>query len=201
MSQNILDEKFLEWTDGLTPKEQRISVFYHVRDIPYKLITSLYDPEAALEGIFRENGGSCTPKHFLLGHMFERLGIPVQYASFHFIWNDPDLDYPKELREMAEQLPREYHLSLLAFINGRWVLVDATWDPPLEKGGLPVNHSWDGESDTLNAVHPLDKVVHRDIWERNDYTEKMRGRWTPDVRALRDRFFAGFNQWVEEFRH
>ncbi len=198
--ESIQDKKFHEWTDGLTPKEQRISVFYHVRDIPYKLITSLYDPDNAVQGALEANGGSCTPKHFLLGHMFQMLDIPVKYASFTFNWNDPEVHYPDDLREMADKLPAEYHLSCLAFINEKWVLVDATWDTPLERAGLPINHSWDGESDTLNAVHPIETAYHDTIWERNDYTTVKRGTWGAETIQRRDEFFEAFNAWVEGFR-
>jgi len=200
MSEEILTQKFNEWIDELGKVEQRISIFEHVRDIPYKLITELYNPKVAHEGILRYNGGSCTPKHFLLGYMLEKLGIPIRYTTFPFSWNAPDVQYPVDLRRMAEQLPTEYHLACRAFIDGRWVLVDATWDIPLKRAGFPVNESWDGVSDTLNAVMPLEEIEHQDIWERSRFTDEHRGRYTPQEIEIRNSFIGGFNAWIEQVR-
>ena len=197
---DIIDKAFHDWTDGLEPLAQRISVFEHIRDIPYKLITKLYDPDHALIGLIDGNAGSCTPKHFLLGHMFDRLGLEVRYATYPFLWDAPDVDYPPEMRELAKLLPPEYHLSCLIKVNGDWKIVDATWDIPLEMGGLPVNHSWDGISETKNAVTPIETIEHASIAERNDFTLEKRGVWSDEVLELRDRFFGLFNEWVESFR-
>lgn len=200
MNRDIIELKFNEWTNGLDPLEQRISVYEHIRDIPYKLITKLYDPSLALIGLLEGNAGSCTPKHFLLGHMFDRLGLEVRYVTSVFDWDAPGVDYPSHLREMAKRLPPEYHLSCLVLLDGSWKLVDATWDIPLEKGGVPVNHSWDGISVTKNAVMPIATIEHRSMAERNQYTLEKRGAWSEDVLGLRDRFFEDFNEWVESFR-
>lgn len=200
MNRDVIELKFNEWTDGLKPLEQRISVYEHIRDIPYKLITKLYDPSLALIGLLEGNAGSCTPKHFLLGHMFEHLGLDVRYVTSVFDWDAPDVGYPPHLREMAKRLPPEYHLSCLVLLDGSWKLVDATWDIPLEKVGLSVNHSWDGSSETKNAVTPMATIEHRSMAERNKYTLEKRGAWSEDVLELRDRFFEEFNTWVESFR-
>jgi hypothetical protein len=197
---SIIDKAFHEWTDGLDPLAQRISVFEHIRDIPYKLITKLYDPDHALVGLIDGNAGSCTPKHFLLGHMFERLGLEVRYVSSPFNWDSPAVNYPPKMRGIAKLLPPEYHLSCLVKLEGEWKLVDATWDLPLEKGGLSVNHSWDGISETLNAVTPLERIEHDSIAGRNAFTLEQRGTWSEETLQLRDRFFGQFNDWVASFR-
>ncbi len=200
MDRDIVERKFHEWTDGLDPVAQRISVFEHIRDIPYALITRLYDPDQALVGLIDGNAGSCTPKHFLLGHMFGRLGIDVRFVTSPFVWDAPDLDYSEEMREIAKQLPPEYHLSCLVKLEGKWKLIDATWDLPLEKAGLPVNHSWDGVSETINAVMPLQRIEHDSIDDRNTFTLQRRGAWSDETLEMRDRFFKLFNEWVASFR-
>lgn len=200
MDRDNVELKFHEWTDGLNSIAQRISVFEHIRDIPYALITSLYDPEKALSGLIDGNAGSCTPKHFLLGDMFQRLGLKVRYITSTFIWDSPAVDYSPEMRELSKKLPPEYHLSCLVLIDEKWVLVDATWDIPLEKGGLPVNHTWDGFSETKNAVTPLEMIEHLSIAERNDFTLMMRGAWSNEILELRDHFFGLFNEWVGSMR-
>jgi hypothetical protein len=45
----LVDEKFREWTAGLDVKNSRISVFEHIRDIPYSLAVPMTDLETAPE--------------------------------------------------------------------------------------------------------------------------------------------------------
>ena len=59
---------------------------------------------------------------------------------------------------MARTMPPVHHLACKVFINGRYIIVDATVDPPLGNIGLSVNKFWDGESDTLLPVPPAGEV-------------------------------------------
>src|SRR5690606_1833186 len=96
--------------------------------------------------------GSCTPKHFLLRDMYERLGLLTLYAVYPFRWSDLEVDYPPFLRDLARAVPISYHLACKVEIEGRLVLVDATVDRPLRRLGLPVNENWDGRSSMLLPV-------------------------------------------------
>ena len=40
----LANRKFAEWTDGLDPHQSRISIFEHIRDIPYSLSVPPADP-------------------------------------------------------------------------------------------------------------------------------------------------------------
>jgi len=155
----LVDEKYRDWTTGLDGKDALISVFEHIRDIPYSLAIPMTDPATAPEQLLSVGKGYCGPKHFLLAEMFRRLGFETVYATFAFLWDDPDLRYPPQLRRLARGLPVAHHLACRARIDNMWVLVDATWDLPLASGGFPVNRHWDGHSDTLCAVKPLRSVV------------------------------------------
>ena len=53
------------------------------------------DPATAPERILELGKGSCGPKHYLLAEMYRRLGFDVVYATFPFLWDDPDLQYPR----------------------------------------------------------------------------------------------------------
>lgn len=200
LKQDFLIKTFDEWTAGLNSPEDRISVFEKIRDIPYGLVPKPKDPLARPAGMLEKNRGSCSPKHFLLGMFFERLGIPVQYASCRFLWSDLKLPYPEHLKEMLPGLPFEYHLICRAFINNRWILLDATWDPPLAKGGFLVNKKWDGVSDTQNAISSLKEVSHNNLEERIDYLKQKRGLYTGKERELYQKFMIGFNSWLENIR-
>jgi hypothetical protein len=153
----ILDEKFHEWADGIDPVQARITIFEKIRDIPYAIVPELIDSERYIN-ILKFGRGSCTPKHFLLGEMFQRLGMAVLFSVYSFRWgNRTDIldNYPAKLRQMAESQPMGHHLACKVEINDRMVLVDATLDSPLVKLGLPVNMKWDGFSDTLLPMVPI----------------------------------------------
>jgi hypothetical protein len=225
----LVDKKFREWTAGLDAKEAMISVFQHIRDIPYSLAVPMTDPKTAPEQILALGRGYCGPKHYLLAEMFRKLGIDVVYATFPFIWDDPDLQYPPELRRLAGCLPVAHHLACRVRINDRWVLVDATWDPPLRQAGFPVNEQWDGRADTLCAVKPLRSAVRmafcrtmtnescrngrerdlnpldgeQDPGDAEDHVRYYRektGMRTPEEMGRIRRFYREFDAWLQEIR-
>ena len=156
---SVVDKKFYEWTKSLDTRESMVSIFQHIRDIPYSLSVPITDAITSPEQLLIAGKGSCGPKHYLLAEMFRKLNMSVVYATIAFSWNDPDLRYPHGLRKLAGKLPVAYHLACRVQVGCRWILVDATWDPPLVKGGFPVNDPWDGYSETRCAVKPLKHQV------------------------------------------
>lgn len=180
---SLVNVYFQDWTLGLDSFQSRISIFEHIRNIPYSLSVRMTDPKTAPEQILAEGKGYCGPKHYLLAEMYRKLGLEVVYATFPFLWNDPDLRYPPDLRSLAAAVPVAYHLACRVRINGRWVLVDATWDPALAKGGFPINDLWDGLSDTRCAVKPLRAAV-RTAYCRTATNEPCRDRSTRDLNSL-----------------
>jgi hypothetical protein len=156
---SLLNDTFAEWTHGLDTRGSMISIFSHIRDIPYSLSVPMSGPKTSGEQLLVAGKGSCGPKHYLLGEMFRKLNVSVVYATIAFSWNDPDIHYPPGLRELAARLPVAHHLACRVQVGCRWILVDATWDLPLAKAGFPVNDHWDGYSDTRCAVKPLKSPV------------------------------------------
>jgi hypothetical protein len=132
--------------------------------------------------------------------MFQRLKIPIEYATYPFYWNDPDIRYPSQLRELADELPLEYHVACKAYLAGRWVLVDATWDSPLKKAGFPINESWDGVNDTKNAVKPLDEIIHKNVQERIEFMKSKNASCSEKDYLLFRNFYDKLNIWLEEIR-
>ncbi len=226
---SAIDTRFREWIHGLDPRGARISIFQHIRDIPYSLHPPMTDPKTAPYQILESGRGSCGPKHYLMAEMYRRLGLEVAFATIPFVWNDPDIRYPPKLRELASGLPVSYHLACRVRIDSRWVLVDATWDRPLKRAGFPVNEFWDGRSDTLCAVKPLKSAVrtafchtvtnepcrqggggglnpldgeldHMDREDRARYYREKTGLRTPEeIHRIRE-FFEKFDRWLETLR-
>ena len=197
---DIVEQRFEEWTLGKGPREQRVSIFNRIRDIPYRVVPELTDWHVSPRKLLELGCGSCSPKHFLLGHMFANLDIPVTYVSFPYSWNQPQLDYPADLRKLSESLPIEYHLACKAQIEDRWVYVDATWDTPLRRAGFPVDESWDGISNTHIAVDPIDEIEHDTADARAAYVKQQKAGWTEEDHVRSAEFIEQFNAWLAELR-
>jgi hypothetical protein len=225
----LVQSAFHEWTYGLDTRESMCSIFSHIRDIPYSLVVPVNDAKTPQDQILVAGKGSCGAKHYLLADMFRNLKLTVVFATFPFLWNDPDLQYPPQLRTLAATLPVVHHLACRVQIGGRWVLVDATWDLPLAKAGFPVNGRWDGYSATKCAVKPLKSPVRtafcrtvtnepcrgkdeaafnpvdgeKDHWEEEErdryYSERVSLRSSGDVERTRQ-FSREFSSWLETVR-
>lgn len=201
MAQDIIDKIFDKWTAGLGPKEAKIAVFNRVRDIPYAIIPELRSPEAGPSGILEKNRGSCQPKHWLLAILFKKLNIPVKYATYPFRWKDCGIKFPPQIGKIIKDPPVSYHLAVKALIEGRWILVDATYDPGLAKAGFPVNENWDGVSSVKNAVNPIEEIIHDTPEERVRYETEKKLRHTEKEKAASAEFIDKLNEWLESVRN
>ena len=80
----------------------------------------------------------------IFNRMAAMLEIQTRYVTCPILWAEQKLDFPKDVLALASKLPTVYHLASQAFIDGKWIFVDATYDLPLEKIGAHVTRSWDG---------------------------------------------------------
>lgn len=181
---SLVKKTYAEWTDGLDTRQSMISIFTHIRNIPYSLSLPIPDPQTSMEHLLITGKGSCGPKHYLLAEMFRRLNLNTVYATIAFSWNDPDLHYPPDLRDLAARLSIAHHLACRVQVGCRWVLVDATWDPPLAKGGFPINDHWDGYSEMKWAVKPCKSSLRPNACtELNDESDEAEDRPEPGINA------------------
>jgi len=189
---DIIDHKLREWVQDKSARDARIAIYYRIRDIRYAIVPDLTNPEQYVH-MLRVDSGSCTPKHFLLCNMYQRIGLQVLYVIYPYRWNEFQVLYPPELRELAEAMPISYHLACKVDIDGRLALVDATLDPALQKVGLPVNEKWDGVRDTLLAVNPCgdEQLYH----PSEAYLMQPR---IADEKSLL--FYNELNSWLEKIR-
>jgi hypothetical protein len=188
---NPIEEKFKEWTRGRGAVEARVTIFEKVRDIPYAVVPEINNAQHYVR-MLTIGKGSCTPKHFLLRDLYEKLELPVLYVVYPFRWSDLEVDYPSWLRKLAEAVPTSYHLACKVEIGGNLVLVDATVDRPLRRLGLPVNDNWDGAGDMVLPVTPVgeEQVYHPS--EVGDYQAGY------DEASLH--FFSQMNAWLDRVR-
>lgn len=188
---NPIEEKFKEWTRGRRAVEARVSVFERIREIPYAVVPEINSARYYTQ-MLAVGKGSCTPKHFLLRDMYEKLGLAVLYVVYPFRWSNLEVDYPSWLRKLAEAVPTSYHLACKVEIGGDLVLVDATVDSPLKKLGLPVNENWNGASDMVLPVTP--------VGEEQIYHPSEVGEYQARYDEASLKFFSQMNAWLDRVR-
>ena len=186
-----IKERLKEWTQGKNATDARLNIFHRIREIPYAVVPEINDANKYME-MLTLNKGSCTPKHLLLGNMYERLGMFVLYSIYPFRWDEVEIDYPPQLKRLAEDVPTSYHLACRVDIGAKLTLVDATVDTALKVLGLPVNDDWDGVSDTRLPITPCgEEQLYHPI-----EAELMQARY--DEKALK--FYSEMNHWLEKLR-
>lgn len=164
----------------MNKKQKAIELFKQVQSIPFYCLGER-DPEKMIE----KNKASCSEKHLFLGRKLEKIGIPVKYLLIEFNWSETPV--PKEIIAKKDSLIG-YHLALKASIEGKWLIIDASWDEKLEKAGFPVTKDWKGDKDTKLAVKPL-KIIELEEAppEQIERTENRE-------------FYNALNEWLEEQR-
>lgn len=177
-----------------------IDSFSQIRDLPYMVNLGGQNYYATLSNIVRSGNGSCSPKHYLLGFMCERLHIPVTYKTYPFHWSDLDIDWPKYIGRMAEQMPVQRHLAISVKVNGKEYFLDATWDWRLERAGFFVNKISDRLTDTKNAVVPCAEcVVHESGPIRYDWVASIVTKLKST--GIEKMFYPALNKWLEKIRN
>lgn len=141
-------------------KNNLVETFEKVQKISYKVCK--YD-ESEIDENLKE--GDCRHKHFLLKKLLEKEGFRVKDVKVIFDWND--LPIPKEILATLNNKTLWDHNSLKVMINNKWVMVDCTWNPELEKKGFPITNNWDGKSDTKQVTEGKLKFFDKEDYIRD----------------------------------
>ena len=101
--------------------------------------------------------------------------------------------------ESIKKIPHEdrvghVYLEVYNKEQARWMTVDATWDKGLAPK-LPVSE-WDGRSDTIIAVKPIESLKPIEIQEELD---KLKSQIRQAIKA-NSKFVEAFNKWLESIR-
>lgn len=197
MNDLIIDNTFKKWGIKSGSTIDRITIFEKIRDIPYFIEKSLLDPRDHPTKILTTNRGSCSPKHYLLGLMYERIGLSVKYISQKFSWNDANIlnIFPDNLKKLATKFPIIEHFNLEIFTGNKWVLVDATFDLKLKETGFQVNENWDGFSNQNNAFTTWDSKQHKTAWDCASYIQMQRDKMSKEDKLAANQFVESFNSW------
>lgn len=180
-------------------EENLVMLYKWVRDFPFVAMSSTGNYFKDLMYIKVHQRGSCSPKHYFLGAIYESLGIPVKYLTYPFYWKDLDIDWPDSIKRLVEKMPLQYHLAIEITVDEQSFFLDATWDSPLEKVGFPVNRIGDKLTNTKNAIVPYnDPIIHQTAFERIEFKKRLlRERAT---KGIEDNFYSVLNTWLEDIR-
>lgn len=194
MSDDPIRAALEEWGEGRDPLAARVAVFERVRDLPYQYPAS----RAPLE-VLRRRSGSCSGKHYLLGELFRRQGLPVRHMLCTHRFNDSPLPFPEHMQDLLRKNEIvDLHDYLQICVDGEWIDVDATWPLGLRDFGMPTTDDWDGRS-------PMNLTVIPDEHEQIDgdpgkAKEERLSKLTPRQRMLRKQFLEALGQWVAELQ-
>lgn len=193
MNEDPIGAALQDWTRGRDPMAARIALFEHVRDLSYEYPAVSRDPAEVL----KRGRGSCSGKHYLLGELFRRQGLPVRYMICTHRFNESPLPFPDEMQALLEKNEIvDLHDYLQVSVDGQWVDIDATWELALRDYGFPVNDEWDGRSSMVLTVNPDEQVEVEGDPEKAK--EEMLAKLTPRQRSLRKQFLEALGRWVEE---
>ncbi|HKZ94654.1 MAG TPA: transglutaminase family protein [Candidatus Bathyarchaeia archaeon] len=124
-----------------TPKDAAVKLFSFVRD---KIPLAIVNPWKTASETLRMRKGSCLTKATLQVALLRSVGIPARFRVVEFKGNDP-----AEWRGIVpsfsvSRLPERWsHIFVEVYIEGRWIMADATFDKAL----VPDTDDWDGEKD------------------------------------------------------
>jgi hypothetical protein len=192
MGDDIIRQRFDEWTRGCDSLRSRIVLFERVRDLPYGYPVNRNPVE-----VLQQGRGTCSGKHYLLGEMFHLLGLRVRHMICTHRFNESPLPFPPPMQEMLRKNEIvDLHDYVQITGDDGWVDIDATWERGLREFGFPVNEQWDGRSSMILSVVPEDYAVVEGDPER--LKEELLSRLAPRQRALRKLFLQELSNWIQE---
>ena len=194
MNDDPIRAAYEEWTQGRDAVAARIALFERVRDLAYQYPASR-DPKEVLQ----RGGGSCSGKHYLLGELFRRQGLPVRHMLCTHRFNDSPLPFPGHMQDLLRKNEiLDVHDYLQISVDGEWIDVDATWPLALRDFGLPATDDWDGKSPMVLSVIPDEQVEVQGNPAKTK--EEQLSKLTPRQRTLRKQFLEALSQWVGELQ-
>lgn len=153
--------------------------FEKERDIPYQIPLSQ-----------DEKGNSCAGKHARLQAVFEELGLTVRRRICWFNWSSIPL--PDEVTRFLNE-KESSHLYLEIFVDDKWHVVDATWDPGLRAVFLVNDWGNNMEVGVLanRTLSPEESEAYMKDIEETDATDYFERNFE---------FHQAFNKWLESLR-
>lgn len=156
----------MENTEEEYNKIIRIALFEYVQKFPYRVC-----PGGDSLSLVKNGFGDCRHKHNLLYELFQKIGLDSKKVKVLFDWKD--LPLPEEMLDILKESDSVWgHNALVVKIDGKEVLVDATWPKKLKEKGFPITDNWDGLNNTEKITSGKTSVIS--IEEYKEYKSKMK---------------------------
>jgi len=165
--------------DCKTDKEKLERIYYFVRELPYDLVSSLRylaQGKSRASDVLREGKAFCMGKASSFVALCRAAGIPARVGFQQLDCPDKPF-FSEEMREMwgARKLP--WHSLGEAYLDGKWLKLDATIHSEFAKAkGRPYTHEFDGEHDIPTVEGPILK----ELGSYADYPPEV-GQWYADM--------------------
>lgn len=172
----------------------RRAVFVAVRGLPYAT-----NAAADAATLVRLGRGNCLAKADLLTRGLRLLGDDVRRVR----WRYQLPAWPPEVGLLPSR--DDIHTAVEVAIAGHWVLVDATHDPPLARGGFVVS-DWDGEHPTPPAYEPRGPIWRDGLDGAAIATAlaaiaaQYQGGAAAPAATAGATYLSAFNAWLEQLR-
>jgi hypothetical protein len=184
---------------GLLDEGARIdaaTAYRLVRDMPYRRASDR-EPET----ILREWTGTCSGKHYLLGELFDELGLAsmLMIATHEFTpenspWLPPHLASEVRLAPVPDvhNFLRVEHDQVMH----EWMTVDATWPASAHTLGIPSNAAFEPGRDQVIACDPIEIFhVPPDI-DPQELKDRILADHVGSDAARREAFIAALSAWL-----
>jgi transglutaminase-like putative cysteine protease len=167
-------------TRGANSDVERVErIYYYVRDyLRYDVLESfryLAEGRRAASDVIEHGVALCMGKANSFVALCRAVGVPARVAlqtleSPHMEFVSPEV---RALWQVKQRRPLPWHSLGEAFLNGRWVKLDATIDAPTAaRLGKPYTQEFDGITD----IHTVEGPIVRENGSYADYPPEV-GHW------------------------
>jgi transglutaminase-like putative cysteine protease len=172
----LVRSRAAQLAEGAESDVDRIAhIYYFVRDLPYDILRSfryLAEGKRAASDVLDNGVAFCMGKASSFVALSRAVGVPARIA-FQTL-DSPDKEFlSPEVRALwggREGRPLPWHSLGEAYLNGRWIKLDATIDAPTAtRMGKPYTQQFDGVTD----IHTVEGPILRENGSYADYPREV----------------------------
>ena len=194
----VVDEAIRLTAGCRTEAEKAERIYTHVRDMPYDIFNSfryLSEGKRRASDVIEAGHAFCMGKASAFVSMCRAAGIPARigFQQLHC----PDKEFmSEEVRALWRDRPLPWHSLGEAYVNGRWLKLDATIPAKVAaEKGRPYVREFDGVNDIPTVEGPIVKEIGSFAeWYERMARETMAAVASADARqrtAGNDGFWSG----------
>ncbi len=158
----VVDEAIRLTAGCRTEAEKAERIYTHVRDMPYDIFNSfryLSEGKRRASDVIEAGHAFCMGKASAFVSMCRAVGIPAR-IGFQQLHCPDKVFMSEEVRELWRDRPLPWHSLGEAYVNGRWLKLDATIPARVaEEKGRPYVRDFDGVNDIPTVEGPIVKEI------------------------------------------